>query len=111
MIIMQELVDRASEFYYIKQQIDMLLRACEARIVELIRMMKKCDINDIDDVFIELFNIQETLYEVKNKYLFQLEFNAFLNDFIYFFDRKDDYNIVYLYEHFKQYDTFPSEAD
>ena len=104
MIMMKELAERASEFYYTKQQIDMLLRACQAKIIELINSLKQVNINKSSHIFEELFGMQIILSDIKNKYLF--EFN--LNDFIYFFDRQDEYNVYYLYTHFQQSDEFPS---
>lgn len=108
MIMMKELAERASEFYYTKQQIDMLLRACQAKIIELINSLKQVNINESSHIFEELFGMQIILSDIKNKYLFEFNFNDFLNDFIYFFDRQDEYNVYYLYTHFQQSDEFPS---
>ena len=105
---MKELAERASEFYYTKQQIDMLLRACQAKITELINSLKQVHIDESSHIFEELFEIQIILSEIKNKYLFEFNFNDFLNDFIYFFDRQDEHNVYYLYTHFQQSDKFPS---
>jgi hypothetical protein len=106
--MMKELAERASEFYYTKQQIDMLLRACQAKIIELINSLKQVNINKSSHIFEELFGMQIILSDIKNKYLFEFNFNDFLNDFIYFFDRQDEYNVYYLYTHFQQSDEFPS---
>ena len=108
MIMMKELAERASEFYYTKQQIDMLLRACQSKIIELINSLKQVNINKSSHIFEELFGMQIILSDIKNKYLFEFNFNDFLNDFIYFFDRQDEYNVYYLYTHFQQSDEFPS---
>ena len=108
MIMMKELAERASELYYTKQQIDMLLRACQAKIIELINSLKQVNINKSSHIFEELFGMQIILSDIKNKYLFEFNFNDFLNDFIYFFDRQDEYNVYYLYTHFQQSDEFPS---
>ena len=51
MIMMKELAERASEFYYTKQQIDMLLRACQAKITELIHSLKQVNINESNHIF------------------------------------------------------------
>ena len=108
MIMMKELAERASEFYYTKQQIDMLLRACQSKIIELINSLKQVNINKSSHIFEELFGMQIILSDIKNKYLFEFNFNDFLNDFIYFFNRQDEYNVHYLYTHFQQSDEFPS---
>ena len=108
MIMMKELAERASEFYYTKQQIDMLLRACQSKSIELINSLKQVNINKSSHIFEELFGMQIILSDIKNKYLFEFNFNDFLNDFIYFFDRQDEYNVHYLYTHFQQSDEFPS---
>ena len=86
----------------------MLLRACQAKIIELINSLKQVNINKSSHIFEELFGMQIILSDIKNKYLFEFNFNDFLNDFIYFFDRQDEYNVYYLYTHFQQSDEFPS---
>ena len=105
MILLEDLIHRTSEFYYLKQQIDILLTSCTMRIKELLALIKQESIESIDNIFIELFKIQRTLSTMKYKYLF--EFNDFLDDFIYFFDRQDDYNKSFLYEHFCLHGDFP----
>ena len=75
---------------------------------ELIHSLKQVNINESSHIFEELFEIQIILSEIKNKYLFEFNFNDFLNDFIYFFDRQDEHNVHYLYTNFQQSDEFPS---
>ena len=70
MIMMKELAERTSEFYYTKQQIDMLLRACQAKIIELINSFKQVNINESSHISEELFGMQIILSDIKNKYLF-----------------------------------------
>ncbi|WP_274572227.1 hypothetical protein V6667_05905 [Neisseria leonii] len=105
MIFLEDLIHKASEFYYLRQQIDMLLVSCTTRIRELFALIRHSNIENADKIFIELFEIQRTLSTIKFKYLF--EFDDFLNDFIYFFDRQDDCNRLFLYEHFSQHDDLP----
>mgnify|MGYP003084259618 CR=1 FL=1 len=105
MILLKDLIHKTSELYYLKQQIDILLLSCTIRIQELLALIKQASIEDADKIFIELFEIQRTLSTIKYKYLF--EFNDFLDDFIYFFDRQDNYNKLFLYEHFCQHSHFP----
>lgn len=106
MLLLEDLIYKTSEFYNLKHQLEMLLRACTARIQELILMMKQNNIENIDDIFVELFKIQRTLSTMKYKYLF--EFDEFLDNFIYFFDRQDEFNKLYLYEHFQKHTGFPN---
>lgn len=105
MVLFEDLINKASEFYYLKQQLDLLLGACAARIKQLISMIKQTDIENSDVIFEELFKIQRILSTMKYKYLF--EFDSFLDNFIYFFDRQDDYNKLYLFNHFKCNLDFP----
>lgn len=105
MILLKDLIHKTSEFCYLKQQIDILLTSCTMRIKELLALIKQASIEDVDKIFIELFEIQRTLSTMKYKYLF--EFNDFLDDFIYFFDRQDNCNKLFLYEHFCQHSDFP----
>lgn len=106
MVFLEDLIHKASEFYCLKQQLDMLLRHCIERIKYLILMIRKCHIENIDNIFLELFQIQRTLSTMKYKYSF--EFEDFLDNFIYFFDRQDEYNKIYLYNHFQKNTEFPS---
>ena len=105
MILLDDLIHKASEFCYLKQQIDISLISCTARIKELLFLIKQTSYENTDKIFMELFEIQRTLSTIKYRYLF--EFDNFLNDFIYFFDRQDDYNKLFLYNYFLQNANFP----
>lgn len=105
MTLLDDLIHKVSEFYYLKQQINRLLEYYTKRIQELLTQIKQKTIEDADKIFIELFEIQRTLSTIKYKYLF--EFDDFLNDFVYFFDRQDEFNKFFLYKHFSQHTNFP----
>ncbi|OAM30862.1 hypothetical protein A7P95_02355 [Eikenella longinqua] len=69
--------------------------------------MQQADFEDAGEIFTELFAIQQALSAAKHKYLPDLELSSFLNDFLYFFDRQDEYNKRYLYTHFQQSNDLP----
>ena len=93
------------EFNNLNRQILMKLDNYEHEIKQLLASIKAVDFANSNEIFDRLFFLQGQIATVKYKYNFNI--NNFLNDFVYFFDRNDEYQRKYLFNHFKNNSTFP----
>ena len=93
------------EFNNLNRQILMKLDNYEHKIKQLLASIKAVDFANSNEIFDRLFFFFFQIATVKYKYNFNI--NNFLNDFVYFFDRNDEYQRKYLFNHFKNNSTFP----
>ena len=104
----ENLENELVEFNNLNRLILMKLNYYEREIRKLLESIREVDFSCSNEIFDKLFSIQEKIVKIKYKYNFNL--NNFLNDFVYFFDRNDEYQRKYLFEHFKKNLKFPEQT-
>ena len=101
------LEEKLIKYDELNHSINLLLLSYEKRCLELISSMQNKSFADSQDIFDELYRIQELLATVLYKYKFDLSDS--IREFIYHFERNDDCSRQYWYLKFKDGLTWPTD--
>ena len=86
-------------------KLNRLMSYYEKKCRDLLDKLKCIDFSESDMVFRELFSIQDVFAKLKYKY--HINMNQFFENFIYYFDRQDEVNKEFLYNHFHINSDYP----
>ena len=92
----EELRKNILEYNRILSSINLILISYQDDINDIFEKIKSSGYMESEYLFDELFHIQKLLSEIKYKYKYN--FDKIFDDFIYFFDRDDEYSRKFLYK-------------
>lgn len=96
----EELRKSILEYNRILSSINLILISYQNDIDDIFKKIKLLDYMESEYLFDELFYIQKLLSEIKYKYKYS--FSKIFDDFIYFFDRDDEYSRKFLYKKLRE---------
>lgn len=101
----QSLEEDVLKYNEAKRNIARAIEYYKKNIMVLINKFQTIPFDESDEIFNQLFKIQDQLSTLKYKY--ELDMDDYISNFIYYFDRQDTENKFYLYKRFHASNKWP----